>query len=648
LDAGEFGRYQLLGLIAEDGTGRVCRARDTETGQEVAVKVLPSDLADQPGYREWFRREARRWSQLTDPHLVPIVDSGEIDGRLFLVMPIIDGIDVASLLHRDGPMSPHRAVRVIEQLASALETAHWRGLVHGDVKPANALITETAGRDVVYLTGFGIARAMSPTGTADVYALACVLHECLTGIQPFAAYSMEQQIAGHVAGDPPLPSEQRWGVPTGFDHVIAQGLARDADRRYQSAQELADAAQRALTESLVPEPAVPEPPVPEPAPAEPSVLELAVPEPAEPPVPEPAPTEPPVTQPAFVDDTDEPGYAAPVEVPVEPEIPEQPLLYEGTNRLPATTDVPILPVAPPKSSRRGRTLAIAGAAAVVIVAVLAVVSYLVVWPALSKETASKTTALPTAAAPPRQVVLPFTLTDPDGVVVDKTGAVYVADSGNNQVLKLPAGSNTPTALPFTGLNKPAGLAVDNENSLYVVDQYNGRVLKLPAGSDAPVEIPFTGLGEPYDVAVDGSGGVYVVDFKKNRVLKQPAGSDTPIELPFTGLNGPFALALDDAGTVYVTDSGNNRVMKLAAGASAPVELPFTGLNYPASIAVDRGGNVYVTDLNNNRVLKLAAGSNTQSTVPFIALSFPYGLAVDSQGNVYVTTFRNRVVKLSPG
>jgi serine/threonine protein kinase len=141
VDAVKFGRYQLLGLIGEGGTGQVFKARDTAILQDVAIKVLPTELTSQPGYREQFRREAHAAAQLTESHIIPIFDTFEEDGRLFLVMPIIDGIDLASLLHRDGPMSPPRAVRMIEQLAGALDAAHAQGLVHRDVKPSNVLIT---------------------------------------------------------------------------------------------------------------------------------------------------------------------------------------------------------------------------------------------------------------------------------------------------------------------------------------------------------------------------------------------------------------------------------------------------------------------------------------------------------------------------
>jgi len=250
--------------------GTVFKAHDTAIDRDVAIKVLPTDLADEPGYRERFRREAHTAARLTEPHIIPIYDFGEIDGRLYLVMPIIDGIDVGTLLKRDGAMSPSRAVRLIEQVAAALDTAHAHGLVHRDVKPSNALMTT---REFVYLIDFGIAhhaaattltRTGSVVGTpaymaperftsgdvdarADVYALTCVLYECLTGEKPYPGDSMEQQIAGHLSLDPPRPSEHRSAVPHGFDEVIARGMAKKPDMRYHSAGDLAVAAHAALT-----------------------------------------------------------------------------------------------------------------------------------------------------------------------------------------------------------------------------------------------------------------------------------------------------------------------------------------------------------------------------------------------------------------
>lgn len=249
--------------------GEVYKAHDTVMGRDVAIKILPGERSRVPGFRERFSREALISARLTEPHIIPIHDTGEIDGRLYLVMPIIHGLDVDAALRRDGPMAPERAVRVVEQIAAALDAAHASGLVHRDVKPSNALMTD---HDFVYLIDFGIAqdnsasklttasrtvgtwaymapeRLMSDVADArtDVYALACVLYECLTGERPFAGDLVAQQMTAHLTTPPPRPSERQPAVPVGFDDVVARGMAKDPGDRYPSAGELAVAAAAAL------------------------------------------------------------------------------------------------------------------------------------------------------------------------------------------------------------------------------------------------------------------------------------------------------------------------------------------------------------------------------------------------------------------
>ncbi len=216
---------------------------------------------------------------MTEPHIVAIYDAGEINGRLFLVMPVIDGIDLGCWLQRHHHMPPPLAVRVIEQLASALDTAHAAGLVHRDVKPSNALMTT---HEHVYLIDFGIAHdaaatKLTATGSllgslpymvperlltsksdarSDVYSLACTFYECLTGERPYAD---DVVIAGHLSTEPPRPSALV-EIATGFDDVIACGMAKDPDQRYQTAGQLAVAARQALDAAsarTVPQPAPP-------------------------------------------------------------------------------------------------------------------------------------------------------------------------------------------------------------------------------------------------------------------------------------------------------------------------------------------------------------------------------------------------------
>ena len=149
MDEVAFGRYRLISLIGQGGMGKVYRAHDTVMHRDVALKVLPVELGAKPGFEERFRREALTAAGLTEP----IHDFGEAEGHLYLVMPIIDGIDVEKLLQRDGPMSPPMAVHIVEDLAAALEAAHAAGLVHRDVKPSNALMDA---KQHVYLIDFGI------------------------------------------------------------------------------------------------------------------------------------------------------------------------------------------------------------------------------------------------------------------------------------------------------------------------------------------------------------------------------------------------------------------------------------------------------------------------------------------------------------
>ncbi|MGA9493372.1 MAG: NHL repeat-containing protein, partial [Mycobacterium sp.] len=232
----------------------------------------------------------------------------------------------------------------------------------------------------------------------------------------------------------------------------------------------------------------------------------------------------------------------------------------------------------------------------------------------------------------RQSVLPFTgLKGPTAVAVDSAGDVYVVDELTSQVLKLAAGSTDLLVLPVEApspdnptfmTSDPSGVAVDSAGDVYVAESHNNRVLKLAAGSTTPAVLPFTDLNEPKGVAVDSAGDVYVADRGSSRVLKLAVGSTTPAVLPFSDLEYINGVAVDRAGDVYVADSGNNRVLKLAAGATTQNVLPFTKLNGLGGVAADAAGDVYIADRGNSRVLKLPAGTTTQNVLPFSELNDP--------------------------
>jgi serine/threonine protein kinase len=265
-----FGRYRLVELLGRGGMGEVWRAHDTVIDRTVAIKMLLPHFALDKTFEQRFRREARSAARLDEPHVVPIYDVGEIDGRLYVAMRLINGQDLQTLLDR-GPLEPDRAVGIIKQIASALQAAHKVALVHRDIKPSNILVTED---DFAYLIDFGIARAAGETGItstgatigtwsymaperfssgeiepgSDIYALTCVLYQSLTGQLPFPGTTMEQVAMAHMTAPPPKASAQRHGIPMAMDDVIATGLAKDPRQRYSTPKDLAQAARRVLNQ----------------------------------------------------------------------------------------------------------------------------------------------------------------------------------------------------------------------------------------------------------------------------------------------------------------------------------------------------------------------------------------------------------------
>jgi serine/threonine protein kinase len=159
VDGTPFGSYRLLELLGRGGMGEVWRAFDVDTDRIVAIKVLPAHLFDDEMFQQRFRREAHAAARLNSPHVIPIHCYGEIYGRLYVDMRLIEGRDLQAVL-AEGPLDPTRAVRIIEQAALALHAAHEVGLIHRDAKPSNILLDKD---DFAYLSDFGIARAMDET-----------------------------------------------------------------------------------------------------------------------------------------------------------------------------------------------------------------------------------------------------------------------------------------------------------------------------------------------------------------------------------------------------------------------------------------------------------------------------------------------------
>jgi eukaryotic-like serine/threonine-protein kinase len=263
-------RYAVPEPIAHGGMGDVYRATDEVLGRTVAVKVLAERYARQDEFHARFVREARTAASLSgEPNVVAIHDVGENeDGLPFIVMEYVPDGTVADRL-RFGPVEQDRAMRWLEEAARALDSAHARGIVHRDVKPANLLV---ASDGTIRISDFGIARAagydtltsagtvlgsagyMAPeqargepsTPATDRYALACVAFELLTGRRPFERDSMTAEAAAHANDPPPAVGAFDPELPAALDAVFAKGLAKQPSDRYGSCSELVADLRRAL------------------------------------------------------------------------------------------------------------------------------------------------------------------------------------------------------------------------------------------------------------------------------------------------------------------------------------------------------------------------------------------------------------------
>ncbi|MET0136285.1 MAG: protein kinase [Kibdelosporangium sp.] len=261
----EFGPYRIQGLLGQGGMGVVHRAYDTVHERVVALKRLPRNVTDRE-YRLRFQREARLAAGLSHPHVIPVNDFGEIDGNLFLDMLLVDGTDLRRTLGA-GSLDQDRIIDLLAQIASALDAAHAKGLVHRDVKPSNILIDNTGH---AYLADFGIARETSADATvltqsgeligtwdymapermsaglvdgrSDQYSLACVLFECLTGRLAHPASDPAAKVAAHLLQPPPAPSLFVPTITPGLDAVVMRGMSKDPGRRFATATEMMAAA----------------------------------------------------------------------------------------------------------------------------------------------------------------------------------------------------------------------------------------------------------------------------------------------------------------------------------------------------------------------------------------------------------------------
>ncbi|MGH8862146.1 MAG: serine/threonine-protein kinase [Jatrophihabitantaceae bacterium] len=263
----EIAGYRIESVIGRGGMAVVYRAEDTRLGRKVALKLLAAALSDEERFQQRFVQESRLAASLDHPNIIPIYEAGNADGLLFIAMRYVVGTDLKVALSTSGPLGLPRTVRLFEQVGDALDAAHERGLVHRDVKPGNVLLTSIhESDDHVYLTDFGLTKRASSltgglTGTGhflgtidyvapeqiagksvdartDIYALGCVLYECLTGRVPFARDDDAATLWAHLVDVPPPVSASRSDTSPALDEVINRAMAKAPEDRYSSCRDL--------------------------------------------------------------------------------------------------------------------------------------------------------------------------------------------------------------------------------------------------------------------------------------------------------------------------------------------------------------------------------------------------------------------------
>jgi YVTN family beta-propeller protein len=587
----EVAGYQVEEIIGRGGMGVVYRAEHLRLGRKVALKVVAPQIAREPKFRERFLRESRTAGSLDHPNVVPIYDAGEADGVLYIAMRFVDGVDLATLITRDGKLEAARTARIVAQVASALDAAHEAGLVHRDVKPSNVLLpARGAGRgEHAYLGDFGLTkRVLSESGVtgssaflgtiayvapeqiegravdakADQYSLACLVYECLTGRRPFERETDVATLYAHLRD--PFPSVGDAVDPNlefGLDAALARAAAKKPADRFASCGDFAEE------------------------------------------------------------------------------------LVRVTGATPGTSQVPTAVGRGQAAARtRRRLLLVVGAA--VAVAALAIAG-LVVWlggspppvvlgngvatinvatnqPALAADlpmepraiAADATAAWVThfadgrvsridAAAP--HGVTPITVGAGPGALVAANGLVWVANTTAETLSEIDSENydRAPTTLAL--LFRPGAVALGDE-FLWVIDTQSDSVTQIDAGSLAQVNDPVSVGAEPVAVAA-GNGVVWVansLDQSLSRLTVGLGSADAPIPLGFT----PGALAIDvETNALWIVDRAGDRVVRYGLSTrreTAEVSLP-TG-SRPAAIAVG-GGAVWVANAGDGTVSRIDPETN---------------------------------------
>lgn len=268
LEVGDrLGPYRLESVLGEGGMGIVFRAAREPSGEMVALKVLKQQLASDQVYRQRFVHEARAAGEVHHPHLISIIEAGEIEGHAFLAVQYVPGGSLSGKIKDEGPLPLDEVVRLASEIGAALDALHAAGVVHRDIKSSNIIFTEDGS---AMLTDFGLAKGRAYTvltkqghimGTldylapevcrgkpaepaSDIYSLGCVVFESIAGQPPFAGRRMFEVGMAHIQEPPPDPCSERYDLPGAFCEEVLHALEKDPARRPATAADYAGGLRR--------------------------------------------------------------------------------------------------------------------------------------------------------------------------------------------------------------------------------------------------------------------------------------------------------------------------------------------------------------------------------------------------------------------
>jgi DNA-binding beta-propeller fold protein YncE len=640
-----FAGCRVEGVIGRGEMGVVYRAEELALQRMVALKLILPEHSQDARFGERFRRESRLAASIDHPNVIPVLEAGDEDGRLFIMMRLVEGTDLRALIAAQGRLEPLRAARIVHQVGAALDAAHARGLVHRDVKPANVLL---ARGDHVYLTDFGLAKradsggGLTRTGSivaraeyaapeqitnegvdarADVYALGCLLFEALTGEAPFAR-GQGAPLLAHLDAPPPSPVERRRDLPREFDEVVRRAMAKRPSERYPSAGDLGQAAlvaagaqRRARAESVV---ATGE--------AAPLAAGTGPPRPSR--SDEAAADAPPVPA--------RPRAPAPADVP-EPSQPDEPGPGAEDGEA-ARAD---------QARRRARTLRRGVAVGFLAILAVGVVAALGALAKLGPDPVART-PLRVGAAPGALAVGGGALwvanaangtvsrIDPasrkvtgaaikvgpvPAAVAVGAGAVWVANSDDGTVSRIDPASGSVVGRPIDVGDQPLGVAA-GRNAVWVANSADGTVSRIDPASGRVVGRPIDVGDQPLGVAA-ARDAVWVANGAGDsltRIRSRTNRADRTISLRFP----PTAVAVG-AGAVWVVSADRGTLTPVTPGARRVVGKAIRVGTSPVAVAVGDGA-VWVADAAEGAVKKI--NPRTRAVVATTRVGrWPSGIAV---------------------